>query len=262
MRLKYRDCCSLLVILFAQVCASQAWGADIFVSHHFNLDHGTINKVADDTLLIVAFGNSITAERKTVDQVFAQRLPHLLAQEEVNVKVINSGVGGSHTGRQIDHDLFEIKHGMDRFQNDVMDHRPDLVIIGFGTNDSYIDSKTPNGTSRIPLDAYQANLEYFITNLQAQGSEIILIAPNILGARYGDFQNKRLLKYVKVVRKLSRKHRTGLVDNYNLFQKYAKAKQISYEDLMLDGCHPNDVGHQLIAEHLTIEILKQFKNEK
>ncbi|HLU89264.1 MAG TPA: hypothetical protein VKZ51_05480, partial [Cyclobacteriaceae bacterium] len=67
-----------------------------------------------DTLKIVAFGNSITAERKTVDQVFAQRLPGLLAQEGVNASVINSGIGGSHTGRRSDHDLFKIQHGMDR----------------------------------------------------------------------------------------------------------------------------------------------------
>ena len=211
-----------------------------------------------DFLTIVAFGNSITAERKTVDSVFAQRLPALLSANGLSVKVINSGIGGSHTGRRVDHDLFKIRHGMDRFQSDVLDYQPDLVIIGFGTNESYIDSKTPNGKSRIPLEDYQANLEHFITNIKANGAEVVLIAPNILGARYGDFQNKRLLKYVKVVRKLSRKYNTGLVDNYKLFQKYAKQNGISYDDLMLDGCHPNDRGHKLIAAHLVDEILSQI----
>lgn len=213
-----------------------------------------------DTLVIVAFGNSITAERKTVNQVFAQRLPGLLAEEGVPARVINSGIGGSHTGRRTDHDLFKIRHGMDRFDTDVLAHNPDLVVIGFGTNDSYIDSKTPGGTSRISLDNYRRNLEYFITQLQGIDAQVVLIAPNILGARYGDFQNKRLLQYVKVVRKLSRKYNTGLVDNYKLFQKHASKNKISYEELMLDGCHPNDQGHALIASHLKTEVLKQLKS--
>ena len=201
---------------------------------------------------------SLTAERKTVDSVFAQRIPGLLAKNGIKAKVINSGIGGSHTGHQSDHDLFKIPHGMDRFRSDVLSYHPDVVVIGFGTNDSYIDSKMPNGKSRIPLEDYRANLEYFITNLQVNGAKIVLIAPNILGASYGDFQNKRLLKYVKVVRKLSRQYDTGLVDNYKLFQKYAKQNGISYEDLMLDGCHPNDRGHKLIAAHLVDEILSQI----
>src|SRR5690606_39436359 len=88
----------------------------------------TYSSPPNDSVLIVAFGNSITAVRNTVDQVFAQRLPGLLAREGVKASVINSGIGGSHTGRRADHDLFKIRHGMDRFQSDVLDHQPDLVI--------------------------------------------------------------------------------------------------------------------------------------
>jgi len=235
------------------------WGTGYGETNIVDKDHPDwALSVSADTLRIVAFGNSITAERKTVDQVFAQRIPGLLAREGIDAAVINSGIGGSHTGRRTDHDLFKIEHGMDRFQSDVVAHAPDLVVIGFGTNDSYIDSKTPDGPSRIPLEKYQANLKYFITNLQDQGAEIVLIAPNILGANYGDFQNKRLLKYVKVVRKLARRFDTGLVDNYKLFQDYAKQHKTSYEELMLDGCHPNDKGHALIAQHLAVEISKRI----
>ena len=257
MNSRYRWNWLALFAIIALGSTSKTWGKSE-INTEWNHTRMSIEN-PNDSVLIVAFGNSITAVRKTVDQVFAQRLPGLLAREGVKASVINSGIGGSHTGRRADHDLFKIRHGMDRFQSDVLDHRPDLVIIGFGTNDSYIDSKKPKGSSRIPLDAYRSNLEHFITNLQANGSKIVLIAPNILGARYGDFQNKRLLKYVKVVRKLSRKYNTGLVDNYKGFQQYAKAQNISYEALMLDGCHPNDTGHELIADHLTTEIVKQLK---
>ncbi len=216
---------------------------------------GQIVHAGTDTLTIVAFGNSITAERATVNQVFAQRLPELLHIHGIESVVINSGIPGSHTGSIKDNDLFKIKHGRDRFDMDVLSYKPDIVIIGFGTNDSYIDSKTKDGESRISLKDYKSNLEYFITQLKSVDSKIILIAPNILGAKYPDFQNERLLKYVKVVRQLGRKYITGLVDDYRIFKNYAKNTESSFDDLMLDGVHPNDKGHTMIAKHLTEAIL-------
>lgn len=211
---------------------------------------------------IVAFGNSITATRKTIDRVFAQRLPELLKQNGLASEIINSGIPGSHTGRQTDHDLFKIRHGLERFKSDVLAHQPDLVTIGFGTNDAHIDSKVKGGPSRIPLSKYRENLEYMISKLQENHIRVVLIAPNILGAKYGKLQNDRLLKYVKVVRKLSKKHETGLVDNYKLFKEYEKKSGNTFEELMLDGVHPNDAGHRLIAEKLVTEIVKTMKIKK
>jgi lysophospholipase L1-like esterase len=210
---------------------------------------------SDSILTIVAFGNSITAERKTIDKVFAQRLPVLLHKNGVEAMVINSGIPGSHTGHITDNNLFKIKHALDRFESDVLVYNPDVVIIGFGTNDAHIDSNKPKGRSRISLDKYESNLEYMINKLMDRGIHVILIAPNILGDKYKKFQNKRLVKYVRVVRHLAEKYKLGLVDNYKLFVDYQKKTGKSYEDLMLDGVHPNDSGHEIIADELTKEIV-------
>lgn len=235
--------CVLMLIVVTNITASGWWESYPLI-------------LANDTLVIVAFGNSITAERGTVKKVFAQRLPNLLSRQGITVKVINAGIPGSHTGRRTDHDLFKIRHGMDRFESDVLSHDPDLVIIGFGTNDSYIDSKVKGGDARIPRKSYSNNLTHFITRLQAIDAKVILMAPNILGAKYPDFQNRRLLKYVKVVRRLSRKYKIPLVDNYKLFVTYQKRTHSSFDQLMLDGCHPNDKGHELIAHELVTAILE------
>ena len=99
-------------------------------------------QLSDSTLTIVAFGNSITATRKTIDKVYAQRIPALLLKKGIKANVINSGIPGSHTGHVTDNNLFKIKHALDRFESDVLAYNPDIVIIGFGTNDAHIDSKT------------------------------------------------------------------------------------------------------------------------
>ncbi|GAA5221510.1 SGNH/GDSL hydrolase family protein [Membranihabitans marinus] len=203
---------------------------------------------------IIAFGNSITAERATIESVFAQRLPHLLSEIGISAKVINEGIPGSHSGSIQDNDLFKIKHGMDRFQEVVLNQHPDLVTIGFGTNDAYIDAKEKGGESRIALKDYRQNLTYMIESLLAQHVKIVLIAPNILGSNYPDFQNERMFQYVKVVRRLAKTYKLGLQDNYQLFLDYERNTGQDFDGLMLDGCHPNDTGHELIAENLTKEI--------
>lgn len=205
---------------------------------------------------IVAFGNSITAIRKTVDQVFAQRLPSLLLEEGITAEVINSGIPGSHTGSIKDHNLFKIRHGMDRFETDVLAHNPDLVIIGFGTNDAHIDGASPDGPSRIPLAAYKRNLEFMINKLQVKEIKVILLAPNGLKGKYPEYQNDRLKQYVAVVKELSKKYQTGLVDNFELFSSYQINGVSSIDDLLLDGVHPNDKGHKLIADKLCQEVIR------
>ena len=92
-----------------------------------------------DSLRIVAFGNSTTAFRKGVDKVYSVRLQEKLTQAGICACVVNSGVGSSHTGSIKDNDFAKVKHGMDRFKTDVLDLRPNWVIINFGLNDAYQD---------------------------------------------------------------------------------------------------------------------------
>lgn len=218
----------------------------------------------DDSLKIkiVTFGNSITATRKTVDQVFAQRLPGLLKEQGIIAEVINSGIPGSHTGSVRDHNLFKIRHARDRLETDVLAHHPDLVTIGFGTNDAHIDSKVEGAPSRIPLGLFRENLVFMIKVLRLYQARVILITPNILGEKYGPVQNERLEEYVKVMRKLAKKFRLGLVDNFKSFSEYKARGERELEELLLDGVHPNDKGHTIIAENISREILKIYRHNE
>ena len=48
-------------------------------------------------LRIVAFGDSTTAVRSTVERVYAQRLESKLGASGLSVEVVNAGVGGNTT---------------------------------------------------------------------------------------------------------------------------------------------------------------------
>ncbi len=101
-------------------------------------------------LRIVAFGDSTTAPRSTVESVYADRLPTLLAESGIEAEVVNAGRGGSHTGHLADHARFRIPHALDRLGVDVRAARPDLVVVQFGINDSWVDGGGQEGDSRIP----------------------------------------------------------------------------------------------------------------
>jgi len=216
--------------------------------------------IVKDKLKIVAFGDSITARRSTVDSVFAQRLPGLLADRGVACEMIISGTGSSHSGKLTDNDFAKVKHGLDRFQTDVLDHKPDVVIIGFGANDAYIDGDDPNGKSRISLSKYKENLVFMIETLQANGVFVILRTPPPFSfSEERMYLDKRLYGYVKVVRRLAKQYQTGLSDDYKLFKGY-KGEDGGYGKLLPDGVHPNDLGHEMIANNVANVIVKYVKN--
>ncbi len=220
-------------------------------------------QTADSPLKIVAFGNSITAERKTIQRVFAQRLPDLLSEKGIHAGVINSGVGGSHTGRRADNKpTAGMAHALDRFQAQVLDHSPDLVIIGFGANDAYIDTRKEGDPSRIPLDKFRNNISFMIETLQARGTRVILMATN--GYRPGDqdFLHDRLMEYVAEVKKLAKRYKTGFVNNQATFEHFHNTSGQSAAVLFEDHLHPNDEGQRLIAESLTTEIEKVLRVKK
>lgn len=203
---------------------------------------------------IVAFGDSTTAYRNAIQRVYSQRLAEALPAHGISAWVVNSGVGGNTT---VD--------ARARFERDVLAHHPDVVLIMLGANDSAIDVwKDPPATqSRVSREAYAENLSYFSKTLKKQGAKVVLMTPTPfrwtpkLKALYGkppydaDDPNgfsAPLAEYCEIVRKTARAEGVTLVDLFQAFEDYGRVDGQSVDDLLLDGMHPNDKGHRLIAD--------------
>ena len=100
------------------------------------LCHLCMHHAHADTLRVVAFGNSVTAPRKGIEKVYAARIQEKLHEAGICSQVINSGVPSSHSGSITENNFAKVRHGMDRFQTDVLSHNPNWVIISFGLNDA------------------------------------------------------------------------------------------------------------------------------
>jgi len=207
---------------------------------------------AGEPMKIVAFGDSTTAARGAL-AVYAKLLQDELPARGVPVEVVNAGVGGNST-----------EAARARLEKDVLGRSPVLVIIQFGINDSAIDVWKGATTARVPMSRYEENLRHFVQTLKARKAQVILMTPNpmtwtdTLKKMYGkppydpedpDGFNLLLKDYAAVVRKIAQDESLPLVDVYRLFKDYGNVS-----DLLLDGMHPNEKGHRLIADALLKQI--------
>ena len=208
---------------------------------------------------IVTFGDSTTAPRGPLT-VYADLLRQELPQYGIAANVINSGVGGNSTA-----------DGRTRWQTAVLDHKPNITIIQFGINDSTIELyKTPPATTpRLSLTQYIANIEYFINSLRQHHCQPILMTPNPMRwvprtlELYGqppyqptevDGFNVILRDYAATIRDIAKCHHTPLIDIYTTFQNY-NHDGTTTADLLLDGMHPNALGHRLTATLIIATLL-------
>ncbi len=222
---------------------------------------------AEEKTTIVAFGDSTTAKRGKL-KIYADILQKELPPKGVSTKVINAGIGGNNTN-----------HARKRFDKDVLAQKPDIVIIQFGINDSAVDvwKKPPATKPRIAIKTYIENLSHFVKKLKSQKKQIILMTPNPLRWTpklrkiYGkppykpadeDGFNTFLTQYAHQVRQLAKEEEIQLIDIYQIFEDYGKKENQSVSDLLLDGMHPNEQGHQMIAKELMMLIVKMRKQMK
>jgi lysophospholipase L1-like esterase len=210
---------------------------------------------ATESIKIVCFGNSTTAARKTIDKVYPERLKEILSNAGIPAIVYNAGLGGSHTGSFLDNNFHKIQHAKDRFDTAVLAKNPNWLIIAFGINDAWKD-KGQDGPNRIPIEAYQLNLNYFIQHSKEKGIKIILLTPNPIGKKYETWRSEELAIYSKATKKIARKNKIALVDEWELFYQNTKRSVLGVDQLLLDGLHPNDQGHAIVARAIANIIIK------
>ncbi len=140
-----------------------------------------------------------------------------------------------------------------RFQQDVLDKKPDLVTINIGVNDVMRSLKTaPSEADNTEnIEVYRQNLTAMVKAAQARNIEVLLLSPTIIKEDLNSPENIRLREYIAVMRTVASQHRCRFLD-LNLpfrdviltYQRYGGQSQ---NILTRDGIHPNLAGHQILA---------------
>ena len=196
---------------------------------------------ANRTLNLVFHGHSVPAGYfatpfvNTLDAYPQQVLVGL--KERFPFAVINAivtAIGGENS-----------EQGAARFENEVLCHRPDVVLIDYALNDRGL------GLERAEC-AWRAMIERALSG----DIRLILLTPthDQFSLRTGDasFDND-LAQHASQVRRLADEFSLGLADSDLAFQQYRSTRGHLY-DILSHVNHPNRKGHEIVAQ----EILRYF----
>ncbi|GAB3908566.1 SGNH/GDSL hydrolase family protein [Larkinella knui] len=146
------------------------------------------------------------------------------------INVIVTAIGGENSLK-----------GQERFERDVLVHKPDVLFIDYALND--------RGAG---LEKAKEAWEKMIQSALSKNIKVILLTPSpdqrvdILAA------GNPLEQHTNQIIKLAETHHIGLVDSYAQFRQVAARGELVKH--MASVNHPNLAGHQLIVN----EVLKWF----
>lgn len=150
-----------------------------------------------------------------------ERFPHAI------INVIVTAKGGEQS-----------EQGAARFDQDVLAHRPDVILIDYGLNDR-----------ALPLDRAEKAWTSMIERAKAKGIPVILLTPT--GDLAVDINNDGddLNQRADQIRGLAARHGVALVDSYAAFKAHVNAGH-KLAELMSQRNHPNRQGHDIVAAKL------------
>jgi lysophospholipase L1-like esterase len=189
---------------------------------------------------VLAFGDSLTARSGWVAMLGGY----------IGTDVINAGVGGDST-----------INAVGRLERDVLSKKPDVALVCFGMNDQ-AQSQSKNAPN-VSLEKYTENMIHIIEELQALGTDVILIAPHDAYAANGfyspggyglDYAYGNMKDFCNVVRELAEEYDCGLIDIY------AEAEQEDMTKFLAagDGIHQSPEGHKLWAKYVSEYLLAVY----
>ena len=165
--------------------------------------------------------NTFGAYPHLLHESLARRFPHAV------INVIVTAIGGENS-----------EQGAKRFATDVIALHPDLVTIDYSLNDRGIGlERARNAWVRMIQEAATAKVK------------LILLTPTPdQSAKLDDPQDPLNLQ-AEQVRGLAKENGIGLVDSLADFKEKIKSG-VALASLMAQSNHPNQIGHQIVANSL------------
>jgi len=187
---------------------------------------------------IIFFGDSIT-QAGVQPGGYVDLIKKALGTEKY--EVIGAGIGGNKV-----YDLYL------RMENDVLNKKPDLVVIYIGVNDVWHKQSMRTGTD---YDKFIGFYNALIKKIQDNGAKVVLCTPAVIGEKKGgaNEMDAELDKYSGAIREIAAKNNLPLCDLRKIFLDYNAQNNPEDKEkgiLTSDGVHLNDKGNQTLADKL------------
>jgi len=191
---------------------------------------------------VVFFGDSIT-ELGARPGGFIKRIDSLckVDKKENRYEFVGAGVGGNKV-----YDLYL------RMDKDVLDKKPDIVVVYIGVNDVWHKTLTGTGTD---ADRFERFYQAILNKLKERNIKAVICTPAVIGEKKDgeNAQDADMNKFSNIVRALAEKNKVKLVDLRKIFTDYYKTnnpQNLEKNILTYDRVHMNDRGNEVIAEEM------------
>lgn len=202
---------------------------------------------------ILFIGDSITdvkfnrRKRFTIKgkNVYALQLKKKFKKYSKNIKVEIKGIASNRT-----------YHVYDRLTSDCISLKPDVVIMLIGVNDAwenYVPEKYPPLLR--PMEPHIREI-YRRLRTELPNTQILYLMPFLIDAVEEKFPyHKTLDEFREVLKSIALENGATVLDLQEVF--YQAQKSIEPKKLAVDGIHPTNLGHKVMAD--AIEKVLEFE---
>lgn len=198
---------------------------------------------------VIFFGDSIT-QQGAMAGGYISKIDSLCKLDRLSneFEFVGKGVGGNRV-----YDLFF------RFQEDVLDQKPDIVVVYVGINDVW--HKTTSGTGT-EFKKFGAFYDKMISQMKAAGIQPVMCTPSVIGEYNDDtnLQDGDLNFYAKWIKEYAAQNNIPLIDLRQTFMGYLDLHNPKNEEkgvLTTDRVHLNAAGNLLVAKEMW-DVLKKM----
>ncbi|WP_443945823.1 SGNH/GDSL hydrolase family protein [Pedobacter sp. AW1-32] len=187
---------------------------------------------------VIFFGDSITQQGVSKNGYVTLIKKSL---DSTQYEFSGAGIGGNKV-----YDLYL------RMEDDVLNKKPDVVVIYVGINDVWHKQSSHTGTD---YDKFLKFYQAMINKIQGVGSKVILCTPSVIGEKKngGNDLDAELDKYAEGIRQLAAKNQLPVCDLRKIFTDYEHENNTADVEkgiLTGDRVHLNENGNKLVADHL------------
>lgn len=202
----------------------------------------------------IIFGDSIAWGAWDREGGWAARLKKFLDE-----KIISSNFTVYHPVYNLAIDGDNTQELLPRFEQElaarINPQSPTTVIIAIGINDSQIELST--NTNKTSPDMFAHNLRSLVYDTKKYDAKVVFVGLTpvdekavypIPWKQTHGYTNAEIKKFDNIIKKLSEENNAGYIGLINTFPE-------KFEDLLIDGLHPNDEGHKHIFENIKKNLL-------
>ncbi len=168
--------------------------------------------------------------------IYALQLKKIFKKHSRDIKVEIKGIASNRT-----------YHVYDRLTKDCISLKPDVIIMLIGVNDAwenYVPEKYPPLVR--PMEPHIREI-YRRFRAELPDAQILYIMPFMIDAVEEKFPfHKKLDEFREILKNVALENSAKVIDMQQVF--YDAQKKIPPKDLAIDGIHPTNLGHKVMAD--------------